>query len=49
MPKVDCAVVGCSSRTYGINKWNFKEPCLEHRDKNVVNGQCSNCERPYSP
>ena len=45
MPKVNCAVVGYSSRTYGINKWNFKEPCLEHGDKSVVNGQCSNCER----
>ena len=21
MPKVNCAVVGCSSNTYGINKW----------------------------
>ena len=34
MPKVNCAVVGCSSNTYGINKWK-KEPCLEHGDKNV--------------
>ena len=29
MPKVNYAVVGCSSSTYGINKWK-KEPCLEH-------------------
>ena len=36
MPKVNCAVVGCSSSTYGINKWK-KEPCSEHGDKNVVN------------
>ena len=27
MPKVNCAVVGCSSSTCGINKWK-KEPCL---------------------
>ena len=47
MPKLNCAVVGCSSSTYGINKWK-KEPCLEHGDKNVVKGQCPNCERPYS-
>ena len=46
MPKVNCAVVGCSS-TYGINKWK-NELCLEHGDKNVVKGQCPNCERPYS-
>ena len=24
-----------------------KEPCLEHGGKNVVNGQCPNCDRPY--
>ena len=47
MPKVNCAVVGCSSSTYGINKQR-KERCLEHGDKNVVKGQCLNCERPYS-
>ena len=47
MPKVNCAVVGCSSSTYGINKWK-KEPCLEHGDKNVVKGQCPKCERHYS-
>ena len=23
-----------------------KEPCLEYGDKNVVKGQCPNCERP---
>ena len=38
MPKVNCAVAGCSSSTYGINKWK-KEPCLENGDKNVVEGQ----------
>ena len=32
MPKVNCAVVVCSSSTYGINKWK-KEPCLEHKTK----------------
>ena len=47
MPKVNSAVVGCSSSNYGINKWK-KEPCLEHGDKNVVKKQCRNCERPYS-
>ena len=47
MPKVYCADVGCRSSTYGINKWK-KEPCLEHGDKNVVEEQCPNCERPYS-
>ena len=47
MPKVNCGFVGCSSSTYGINKWE-KEPCLEHGDKNVVKGQCPNCERPLS-
>ena len=25
-----------------------KEACLEYGDKNVVKGQCPNCERPYS-
>ena len=48
MPKVNCAIVGCSSSTYGINK-SKKEPCLEHGHKNVVKEQCPNCERPYSP
>ena len=47
MPKVNCAVVGCSSSTYRINKWK-KEPCLEHGHKNVVKGQCPSCEKPYS-
>ena len=47
MPKVNCGFVGCSSSTYGINKWE-KEPCLEHGDKNIVKGQCPNCERPLS-
>ena len=47
MAKVYCAVVRCSSSTYGINEWK-KGPCLEDGDKNVVKGQCSNCERPYS-
>ena len=28
MPKVNCAVVGWSSSTYGINKWE-KEPYLD--------------------
>ena len=32
--------------TYETNKW--EEPFLKHGDKNVVKGQCSNCERPYS-
>ena len=47
MPKVNCAVAGCSSSTYGINNGE-KKPCLEHGDKNVVKGQCPNCERLYS-
>ena len=47
MPKVKCVVVGCSSSTYGINN-RKKEPCLEHGDKNVVKGQCPNCERPHN-
>ena len=48
MPKVNCAVVGfSSSSTYGLNKWK-KEPSLEHGNKNIVKGQCPNCERPYS-
>ena len=29
MPKVNCALVGCSSSIYGINSWK-KECCLEH-------------------
>ena len=37
MPKLNCAVIGCSSSTYGINKWK-KELWLEHGDKNVVEG-----------
>ena len=37
MAKVNCAVVGCSSSTYGINKWK-KELLLEHGDKNVAEG-----------
>ena len=45
MPKVNCAFVGCSSSICGIIKWK-KEPCLEYEDKNVVKGQCPNCERP---
>ena len=44
MPKVNCAVVGCSTEK---NKWK-KEPCLEPGEKSVVKGQCPNCERPYS-
>ena len=32
MPKVNCAVVGYSSSTYGICKWK-KEPYLEDEDK----------------
>ena len=47
MPKVNCAVAECSSRTYGINRWK-QEPCLEHGDNNVVKGPCPNCERLYS-
>ena len=47
MLKVNCGVVRCSSGTYGINKWK-KEPYLEHGDKNIVEWQCPNCERPYS-
>ena len=44
MWKLNCAVVGCSSSsssTYGINK-------KEHRYKSIVEGQCPNCEIPYS-
>ena len=37
MPKINCAVVGCSSSTYGINKWK-KEPSLERGDKSAVEG-----------
>ena len=47
MRKGNCVVVGCSSSTYGINKWK-KEPFLENGDKNVVKGQCPNWKRPYS-
>ena len=47
MPKVNCAVVGCSGSIYGINKCK-KEPCLEQGDKNVVKRQRPNCERIYS-
>ena len=47
MSKVNCAVFGCSSSAYRINKWE-KETCLEHGDKRVVKGQYPNYERPYS-
>ena len=46
MPKVNCAIVGCSSSTYGIKIWK-KKPCLEHGDKNAVDEQCPNCDRLY--
>ena len=50
MLKVNCAVAGCSSSTYGINTWKkeTKNVDLKHGDKNVVKEQCPNCERSYS-
>ena len=47
MSKVNCAFVRCSSNNCGINKWK-KVPSFEQGDKNLVKGQCPNCERPYS-
>ena len=47
MPKVNCAVVGCSSSTYGINDWK-KEPWLERGDKNVIEGYYPNGKRRFS-
>ena len=37
MPEVNSTAVGYSSSTNGVNKWK-KEPCLEHGDKNLVEG-----------
>ena len=35
MPKVNCAVVGCTNSTYRLNKWK-KEVCNQHKaEKNV--------------
>ena len=42
MPKVNCAVVGCTNSTYKLNKWK-KEWCTIH---NILNENCP-CKRPF--
>ena len=42
MPKVGCAIVGCSNSTYRINKWK-NEICDSH---NVQHRDCE-CPRPF--
>ena len=43
MPKVNCAVIGCSNSTYSLKKWKSK-PCDKHETANKMN--CS-CEAPF--
>ena len=42
MPKVNCAVIGCSNSTYVLNKWK-NETCDIH---SLKKSDCS-CERPF--
>ena len=45
MPKVNCAVIGCTISTYRLNKWK-KEVCNEH-EQNISSKECSLCEKPF--
>ena len=45
MPKVNCAVKGCTNSTYRLNKWK-KEVCNEHK-QNISRKECSLCEKPF--
>ena len=45
MPKVNCAIIGCTNSTYRLNKWK-KEVCNEH-EQNISTKKCSLCENPF--
>ena len=48
--KLDCSFIGCSNRTYKINKWK-NETCTEHNVEAEGNckkkGDCLECTPPF--
>ena len=48
MPKVNCAVNGCTSSTYQLNKWTL-EICDAHHHPGscITKENCKDCEKPF--
>ena len=48
MPKVNCAVINCSSSTYKLKKWK-EEICYEHNDFDISykREDCIHCTPPF--
>ena len=49
MPKVNCAVIGCTNSTYQLNKWTL-EICDAHHHPGscITKGNCKDCEKPFA-
>ena len=49
MPKVNCAVIGCTNSTYRLNKWTL-EICDAHHHPGscITKGNCKDCEKPFA-
>ena len=49
MPKVNCAVIGCTNSKYQLNKWTL-EICDAHQHPGscITKGNCKDCEKPFA-
>ena len=49
MPKVNCAVIGCTNSTYQLNKWTLKVCDAHHHPGScITKGNCKDCEKPFA-
>ena len=49
MPKVNCAVIGCTNSTYRLNKWTL-EICDAHHHPGscITKENCKDCKKPFT-
>ena len=50
MPKVNCAVIGCTNSTYQLKKWTLEIRDAHHRPGICITkqGNCKDCEKPFA-
>ena len=49
MPKVNCAVIGCTNSTYQLNKWTLEICDANHHPGScITKGNCKDCEKSFA-
>ena len=49
MPKVSCAVIGCTNSTKQLNKWTWGIcDAHHHLGSCITKGNCKDCEKPLA-